>query len=281
MSVNHSRCANAKIKDRERYTTSDASVQITRLFHEDEDRSRSINEFSVSEYRSNWTFKNNEKEKSKEDSRESRDLLANFNDSNLTKSKNESTESNHDITTKLETLLRVSSVEFIDGKKYDNDEISKENVTSRSVCRSSDANASEKKNRSSLNVEKREEKQSEVDEERSINSSPVMVPYDPSEWNSSHVTSWISWCSRAFSIKPPPTSKTLPSTGKELLKLSLEEWLHISGGRILARHLGYLRLQATGVHSPALLQDEKVDVVEFSNEVEESTTSDFVILRAL
>ncbi|KAL2735981.1 DNA-binding protein D-ETS-6-like [Vespula squamosa] len=259
MFVNHSRCANAKIKDRERCTTSNASVQITRLLHEDEDRFRSINE-----YRSTCIFKDNEKKKSKEDSRgESRDLLTNFNDS--MKSKDESTESNDDITTKLETLFRVSSVssvESFDGEKYDNGEISKENITRRLACRSGDANASEKKNKSSLKsqVEKKEEKQSEVEEEGSIDSSPVMVPYDPSEWNSSHVTSWISWCSRAFSIKPPPTSKTLPSTGKELLKLSLEEWLRISGGRILARHLGYLRLQATGVHSPALLQDEKVDV---------------------
>lgn len=41
--------------------------------------------------------------------------------------------------------------------------------------------------------------------------------------------------------------------------MSLEEWQRISGGRILARHLGYLRFQATGVHCPILLQDEKVD----------------------
>ncbi|XP_047368590.1 DNA-binding protein Ets97D-like isoform X2 [Vespa velutina] len=262
MSVNHSRCANAKNKDQEeeRCTTSNASVQITRLPQEDEDCSRSINKFSVSEHRSSWIFKNNEKEKSKEDSREeSRDLFANFNDS--MKSEDESNESNHDITAKLETLLRVScenSAVSFDGEKYDNDEISKENITCRLACRSGDANVPEKKNKSSLNFEEKEEKQLELEEERLIDSSPVMVPYDPSEWNSSHIASWISWCSQAFSIKPSPTSKTLPSTGKELLKLSLEEWQRFPGGRILARHLGYLRLQATGVYSLALLQDEKV-----------------------
>jgi len=80
---------------------------------------------------------------------------------------------------------------------------------------------------------------------------------DPSEWNSSHISSWISWCSRTFSIKLRPI---LPSTGKELLKLSLQDWKDICGekeGRILAQHLGHLRLQATGVHTPDLLQENK------------------------
>lgn len=80
---------------------------------------------------------------------------------------------------------------------------------------------------------------------------------DPSEWNSSHIASWISWCSRTFSIKPI-AALLLPSTGKELLKLSLRDWQNIGGleSRILARHLGYLHLQATGVHTPDLLQED-------------------------
>ncbi|XP_066591455.1 DNA-binding protein D-ETS-6-like [Prorops nasuta] len=90
-------------------------------------------------------------------------------------------------------------------------------------------------------------------------SEPVMVPSDPSEWNASHVNSWLSWCSRAFSINPVPESDSLPKTGKELLKLSLEDWQRIPDGRILARHLGYFRLQATGVHTTDLLQEEKVN----------------------
>ncbi|XP_014610225.1 PREDICTED: DNA-binding protein D-ETS-6-like [Polistes canadensis] len=234
MSMNHSRSTtNAKIKieDRERCSTSNKMVQITRLILKNEDRFKSADEFCVSEHQSSFTSKNNEKKKSKEDFRKE---LFNFNES----TKNIDEKSNHDISTKLETL-RVSSKSSAD-IFY---EISKKKI----IRHIED------------DQENDVEKQLELEEGGLTDSSPVMVPYDPSEWNSSHVASWISWCCRAFSIKEPPTPKTLPSTGKELLKLSLEDWQGISGGRILARHLGYLRLQATGVHSPALLQDEKVE----------------------
>ncbi|KAI4500909.1 hypothetical protein M0802_004120 [Mischocyttarus mexicanus] len=246
MSMNHSRSTNAKtkIKDRKRCSTSDKVIQITRLILKNEDRFKSTDKFCVSEHQPNLTSKDNEKEKCKEDlPRESRDL---FDFSDTAKSKEE--KSNHEISTKLETL-RVSSENPAPDSYYG---ISKEKI----VPLTQDDQENDGK------------KQLELDEEGSTDSSPVMVPYGkfyflylnyPSEWNSSHVESWISWCCRAFSIKQPPTAKTLPSTGKELVKLSLEDWQCISGGRILAKHLGYLRLQATGVHSPALLQDEKVE----------------------
>ncbi|XP_076767048.1 DNA-binding protein D-ETS-6 [Xylocopa sonorina] len=88
---------------------------------------------------------------------------------------------------------------------------------------------------------------------------PVMVPSDPSEWNSNHIASWISWCTRAFSIEPAPNATKFPSTGKELLKLSSDYWRTIPGGKILARHLGCLQFQATGVQTPNLLQEEQID----------------------
>ncbi|XP_033223745.1 DNA-binding protein D-ETS-6-like [Belonocnema kinseyi] len=86
----------------------------------------------------------------------------------------------------------------------------------------------------------------------------VMVPSDPSEWNASHVASWLSWCTRAFSINPGPVPSELPKSGKELLELNLSHWEKIPGGKVLARHLGYLRLQATGVRVDALLQEEHI-----------------------
>ncbi|XP_076664463.1 DNA-binding protein D-ETS-6 isoform X2 [Andrena cerasifolii] len=95
-------------------------------------------------------------------------------------------------------------------------------------------------------------------ERRKMEGDPVMVPSDPSEWNSTHIASWVSWCGRAFSMVPPP-SVTLPSTGKELLKLPSDYWQRIPGGKTLARHLGYLQLQATGVETPDLLQEQKID----------------------
>lgn len=87
----------------------------------------------------------------------------------------------------------------------------------------------------------------------------IITHLDPSEWNSNHIASWISWCSQVFSIKPPPSTTKFPSTGKELLKLSSDYWQAIPGGKILARHLGYLQFQATGVQTPDLLQEEKID----------------------
>lgn len=84
---------------------------------------------------------------------------------------------------------------------------------------------------------------------------------DPSEWNSGHVASWISWCNRTFSLKLKLTAASvLPSSGKRLLELSLRDWQDIAGetaGCVLARHLGHLRLQATGVHIPDLLQENR------------------------
>ncbi|KAL6425400.1 hypothetical protein ACFW04_009532 [Cataglyphis niger] len=97
-----------------------------------------------------------------------------------------------------------------------------------------------------------------------LESKRIMVPFDPSEWNSSHIASWISWCGRTFSIRP--ITAILPSTGKELLKLSLQDWQNIggTGGRILARHLGCLHLQATGIYTPDLLQEDENNAERFS-----------------
>nr|XP_034196167.1 DNA-binding protein D-ETS-6-like [Osmia lignaria] len=96
-------------------------------------------------------------------------------------------------------------------------------------------------------------------EEDEMETEPVMVPSDPSEWNSNHIASWISWCSRAFSMKSPPDPGKFPSTGKELLKLSSDFWQGIPGGKIFAKHLGYLQFQVTGIQTPDLLQEEKID----------------------
>ncbi|KAK0088842.1 hypothetical protein PV325_010439 [Microctonus aethiopoides] len=86
----------------------------------------------------------------------------------------------------------------------------------------------------------------------------VIVPTNPSEWNSQHVNAWVAWCARVFSINPLPSPNELPNNGKKLLEFTIEQWQNISGGRILARHLGYLQLQATGIHSSNLLQEEKI-----------------------
>ncbi|XP_014486447.1 PREDICTED: DNA-binding protein D-ETS-6-like, partial [Dinoponera quadriceps] len=108
--------------------------------------------------------------------------------------------------------------------------------------------------------------ESSTDEDR-LESKQIMVPSDPSKWNSSHIASWVSWCSQTFSIRPTPIATILPSNGKDLLKLSLRDWQEIGGlggGRLLAQHLGHLRLQATGVHTPDLLQENENGTERFS-----------------
>ncbi|XP_015117976.1 DNA-binding protein D-ETS-6 [Diachasma alloeum] len=92
----------------------------------------------------------------------------------------------------------------------------------------------------------------------------VMVPTNPSDWNANHVAAWLSWCGRAFSINPLPSANELPETGKALLEISSESWKRIPGGQILARHLGYLHLQATGIYCQDLLQEDKRQDERFS-----------------
>ncbi|XP_058804032.1 DNA-binding protein D-ETS-6-like [Phymastichus coffea] len=89
---------------------------------------------------------------------------------------------------------------------------------------------------------------------------PVMVPSDPLEWNASHVVSWLGWCARAFSLRPAPDPRALTGcSGRDILGWTLDEWREklSDSGRVLARHLGYLRLQASGRSTEALLQEEK------------------------
>ncbi|XP_071644841.1 LOW QUALITY PROTEIN: DNA-binding protein D-ETS-6, partial [Temnothorax longispinosus] len=82
---------------------------------------------------------------------------------------------------------------------------------------------------------------------------------DPSKWNSSHINEWLIWCGRTFAIRSGSIAAILPSTGEELLRLTLQDWQDIGGtaGSILAKHLAHLHLQATGVRTPSLLQENE------------------------
>ncbi|EGI60619.1 DNA-binding protein D-ETS-6 [Acromyrmex echinatior] len=108
------------------------------------------------------------------------------------------------------------------------------------------------------------------DEDLDDNPAQIMVPSDPSKWNSSDINKWILWCSHTFAIRLGSIASILPSTGKELLRLTLQNWRDIggTGGSILARHLAHLRLQATGVHTTDLLQEN-----ENNKEIDSSNSS--------
>lgn len=80
------------------------------------------------------------------------------------------------------------------------------------------------------------------------------------EWNADHVKSWLGWCAKAFSLRPSPEPQTLEGcSGRDILDWNLDKWREKlpESGRVLARHLGYLRLQASGHSTEALLQEEK------------------------
>ncbi|XP_011881678.1 PREDICTED: DNA-binding protein D-ETS-6-like isoform X2 [Vollenhovia emeryi] len=107
-----------------------------------------------------------------------------------------------------------------------------------------------------------DEKSNDEDpDDRRSESEQIMVPSDPSTWSSGHINEWISWCGRTFAIRPGSIATILPSTGKELLRLTPQDWRDIGGtaGSILARHLAHLRFQATGVYTPGLLQENEND----------------------
>lgn len=83
---------------------------------------------------------------------------------------------------------------------------------------------------------------------------------DPFEWDSNDISSWLKWCTKAFSLESSPNLEALgANSGREILDLKLEEWQKRlpDCGRVLAKHLGYLRLQASGNKTKALVQEEK------------------------
>uniref|UniRef100_A0ABD2WMD1 ETS domain-containing protein n=1 Tax=Trichogramma kaykai TaxID=54128 RepID=A0ABD2WMD1_9HYME len=87
----------------------------------------------------------------------------------------------------------------------------------------------------------------------------VLLPSDPLEWSAKHVSSWLSWCAGAFGLQPAPEPDLLAGLlGRDLLKWSLCKWMEVapSAGRVLARHLGFLRLQSSGQQTEALKQIE-------------------------
>ncbi|KAJ8680376.1 hypothetical protein QAD02_016163 [Eretmocerus hayati] len=112
---------------------------------------------------------------------------------------------------------------------------------------------------------------------------PVMLPSDPSEWTSTHVHSWLDWCARAFSLDEGSTrlddNTSEDICGRDLLDWSLEQWkqkLPGASGPLLARHLGYLRLQARGITTDALSQLQHITDTEAVTSIQVSFEVSFV-----
>lgn len=79
---------------------------------------------------------------------------------------------------------------------------------------------------------------------------------DPSEWNSTHIKSWLTWCSEKFLLNPKPEASKFPDTGLDLCKLSTAEFEVRADnkrcGLILAKHLAHLKHSVTGRPSSPL-----------------------------
>uniref|UniRef100_A0A1B0GGW3 Uncharacterized protein n=2 Tax=Lutzomyia longipalpis TaxID=7200 RepID=A0A1B0GGW3_LUTLO len=97
----------------------------------------------------------------------------------------------------------------------------------------------------------------------------VLVPGDPSEWNSQHIESWLEWTTREFQIDPPPQSARFPTTGQELVNLTRADfWVCAGskqGGNILAKHIAHLIHSSTGRSQSPLLSDEDPNPYQLLN----------------
>ena len=81
---------------------------------------------------------------------------------------------------------------------------------------------------------------------------------DPIKWDSSHVQIWLRWCVEAFSLPTPNPELFSGCTGQDILGWNLAQWKEKlpDSGSILARHIGYYRLQISGQRTEALNQVE-------------------------
>ncbi|KAK6640488.1 hypothetical protein RUM44_012183 [Polyplax serrata] len=87
---------------------------------------------------------------------------------------------------------------------------------------------------------------------------------DPAEWNSEHVTQWLSWTTTKFRLIPKPDALKFPKTGTELCELTKADFERITGdqrsGELLAVHLAHLRHSATGHTSSSLNEKPKYKI---------------------
>ncbi|XP_030767242.1 uncharacterized protein LOC115890999 [Sitophilus oryzae] len=101
----------------------------------------------------------------------------------------------------------------------------------------------------------------DVESDNEVDDEMVLVPSDPLEWHSTHIQSWLRWCSKTFSLKPPPDHEKFPQTGSELCELTriqLEERSDQRTGTILAKYIAFLRHSVSGRSSSPLNVECKV-----------------------
>ncbi|MBN3318028.1 FLI1 factor, partial [Atractosteus spatula] len=72
----------------------------------------------------------------------------------------------------------------------------------------------------------------------------VIVPADPSLWSQDHVRQWLEWAIKEYGLLEIDTSLFQSTDGKELCKMSKEDFLRLTSvynAEVLLSHLNYLR----------------------------------------
>ncbi|CAL8373442.1 unnamed protein product, partial [Gadus morhua 'NCC'] len=72
----------------------------------------------------------------------------------------------------------------------------------------------------------------------------VIVPADPSLWSQDHVRQWLEWAIKEYGLLEMDTAMFQNTDGKELCKMSKEDFLRLTtmyNAEVLLSHLNYLR----------------------------------------
>ncbi|KAG5887750.1 hypothetical protein JTB14_016102 [Gonioctena quinquepunctata] len=113
-----------------------------------------------------------------------------------------------------------------------------------------------------------------------VDDAMVLVPTDPLEWTSTHIKSWLDWCTRKFSLHPKPDPEKFPGTGGEICDLSRTDFEVKAGstrsGTILAKYIAHLRHSVTGRSSSPL----NVECKEFEDDTDEDDQDPYQLLNA-
>ncbi|XP_043117714.1 Friend leukemia integration 1 transcription factor-like [Puntigrus tetrazona] len=76
----------------------------------------------------------------------------------------------------------------------------------------------------------------------------VIVPADPSLWSPDHVRQWLDWAIKEYGLQEIDTAMFHNTDGKELCKMSKEDFLRLTSvynTEVLLSHLNYLRENAS------------------------------------
>ncbi|XP_073821097.1 uncharacterized protein [Musca autumnalis] len=98
---------------------------------------------------------------------------------------------------------------------------------------------------------------------------PVEVPVDPRVWNSDHISAWVRWMTKQFSIEPEPDITRFPTSGIELCSMSRADFWVCAGSRhggiLFAKHFAWTLHSVTGRETSPMLNDNEPNPYQLLN----------------